>query len=116
MRLTPDEKNAFILAIDEFVLQNEQVELCLFGSRLHDGYNGGDFDILIITHSQAQRKQLSMNKANILGKLYLALDQENIDLLITHQENNTDAFIESALKQAVTFHRWPQSNENHLVQ
>jgi len=108
MRVTTEQIKFFNSAIEPFIISNEQVELRLFGSRVNDKLLGGDIDLLLITHSEQQHQNLLENKPQILAKLYLALDEENIDIHVcTINDIEHDPFVHSIHSKSVIINKWP---------
>lgn len=69
---------------------------------------GGDIDLLLVTHSESARSQLAQNKAAILGKIFMEIDEEKIDLTVCNIENdNLDPFIKKIIGESVILHKWP---------
>jgi len=109
MRLSDKQVDSFVNAITPFVLSNEKIELRLYGSRLDDELHGGDIDLLIVCDSEIIRNHIAAHKAEILAKIYIALDEENIDILIVDiNKLNDGAFVKSAFEASQVIHTWPE--------
>lgn len=107
MRLSRQYIHAFISALSPSVLSDEKVELRLFGSRIDDTLKGGDIDLLIVTHSESQRHHLALNKASILAKIFMQIDEEKIDLVIADiTATHIDPFVQLALENSVLLQGW----------
>lgn len=110
MRLSSKQVKSIINAVAPFILPNEKIELRLFGSRLDDDLHGGDLDLLIVCRSEHVRSHIEEQKASILAKIYMALDEENVDILIVDKNKvNDDAFAKMAYDTSKILHIW---NEN----
>ncbi|VAW54635.1 hypothetical protein MNBD_GAMMA07-2727 [hydrothermal vent metagenome] len=79
MRLTKSE----IASIKHIVLAiDENAKIYLYGSRVDDTKRGGDIDLLVISE-----KMNFSHKLDISGKLFEALDEQKVDLLIEKDFN-----------------------------
>ncbi len=107
MRLSKQQIDAFIQAINTFLPKNEKVELRLFGSRTDDGLKGGDIDLLIVTQTQQTCDSIASHKANLLAKIFMQIDEEKIDIsVITQSEIPNNAFIQSVAPASLLIHQW----------
>ena len=77
---------------DQFIAIDDEVEVYLFGSRVHDNQRGGDIDILILSSERLSRRILREVKVNF----YERFGYQKIDLVnFTFEEE--DSFKELAL-------------------
>ena len=107
MRLTENEIQSLIDDVNPFVKQNMLIELRLYGSRLEDPLKGGDIDLLIVCASEESKNRLGIQKAAILAKIYLALDEENVDLLIINRNDfGNDIFATNAFQSSQLIFSW----------
>lgn len=107
MRVSQQQIQSFIRAIDHYINGNEKVELRLFGSRTDDTLIGGDIDLLLIAHSEQQRERLSLHKAEIFAKIYMQIEEEKIDLTVCNiHSKELDPFITKVVNQSIMLHRW----------
>lgn len=91
MRLLERERKS----IRDIILKlDPTAQVYLFGSRVYDDKKGGDIDILILSSVVTER-----NRRDIKLKLYDALGEQKIDLLIA--SDTAEPFIRIALENAV---------------
>ncbi len=91
MRLSEKEKQSIrdiILRLDHKAL------IYLFGSRVHDDKKGGDIDLLILSS-----KITDKNRREIKLKLYDALGEQKIDLLIA--QDVSEPFVKIAVETGI---------------
>lgn len=89
MRIT-EEQREFLR--DQFNAIDDEMEIYLFGSRVHDNQRGGDIDILILSSERLSRRFLREVKVNF----YERFGYQKIDLVnFTFEEE--DSFKELAL-------------------
>lgn len=87
MRLSDSERKS----IREIILKlDPHAQIYLFGSRVHDDKKGGDIDLLILSS-----KITNTHRRDIKLKLYSALGEQKIDLLIA--SDASDPFVRIAL-------------------
>lgn len=91
MRLTPKEISSIKTCIKEF---DPAAKVYLFGSRTRDNEKGGDIDLLIITDKIHLEEKIKLKL-----KLYDALGEQKIDILIPDKENKS--FVELVLKDGI---------------
>jgi uncharacterized protein len=91
MRITEEQKSLIKQIINFF---DEDAKIYLFGSRVDDSKRGGDIDLLVYSKkiSENQRREIKI-------KLYDALGEQKIDLVITHQLDKP--FIKIALENGI---------------
>ena len=86
MRLSDSERKS----IKEIIFElDANAKIFLFGSRAHDEKKGGDIDLLILSSTITE-----MNRREIKLKLYDALGEQKIDLLIA--KDLKDPFVKIA--------------------
>ncbi len=61
----------------------EDIEIYIFGSRTDLRKKGGDIDILVVDKNLSQKGDRFKLKIKILSKLYKAIGERKIDLLLT---------------------------------
>ena len=94
MRLLTQEVSIITSVFAEFIPKNSKAKLYLYGSRTDDNKKGGDIDLLLIVDSPKTKQQLREQHAKILGKLYLKMGEQKIDITITtYEESKSDPFI-----------------------
>lgn len=91
MRLSENERNSIKNIIFEF---DPQAQIYLFGSRVDDNKKGGDIDLLIMSSVITEQ-----NRRSIKLKLYDAIGEQKIDLLIA--SDTTKPFIRIALENGL---------------
>jgi predicted nucleotidyltransferase len=91
MRLTTNEISAIKNCISEF---DPVAKIYLYGSRTRNNAKGGDIDLLILTDKIHLEEKIKLKL-----KLYDALGEQKIDILIPNEENK--AFVELALKNGI---------------
>ena len=91
MRITQEQKSLIKQIINFF---DEDAKIYLFGSRVDDSKRGGDIDLLVYSKkiTQNQRREIKI-------KLYDALGEQKIDLVITLQLDKP--FIKIALENGI---------------
>lgn len=91
MRLTEKE----VKSIKDIILElDSEALIYLFGSRVDDKKKGGDIDILILSSKITEE-----NRRGIKMKLYDALGEQKIDLLIAFDTSNP--FVKIALETGI---------------
>ena len=91
MRLREEAKQVIIDAVKSV---DPDAEVYLFGSRVNDNLRGGDIDLLVFS-----RKMTYRDKLNVKKKIFLALGEQKVDLLI--YKDTTEPFVRMALEQGV---------------
>lgn len=110
MRLTPQQVSSLISAITPFI-QQKQIELRLYGSRIHDHLKGGDIDLLLITQEEIVANKLREEKHLLLAQIKKYLGEQKIDLTITtSQEINNDPFLKLILPESFVLHTWNKNS------
>ncbi len=100
MRLTAQISEKICHAIGE-VAHSNSLQIYLFGSRTDDSKLGGDIDLLVLCSSPEEKARLQDLKYRILGKIYAAIGEQKIDLLIAHDgELKTDLFLQQVFPRA----------------
>jgi len=90
MRLT----NTEIATIKNVIsTQDPNAKVYLYGSRVDDNKKGGDIDLLVMSDIIDFDK-----KVDIMSQLFNALDEQKVDLLISHNKN--DPFVKVARRTA----------------
>ena len=93
MRLSNKQIESIISALTPYI-GNEQAELRLYGSRVHDELKGGDIDLLLLVEQSAVTTALYEQKHYILAAIKKLLGDQKIDLLITDRKKvNEDSFL-----------------------
>lgn len=88
MRLSEKEKQS----IKDVILElDSEALIYLFGSRVHDEKKGGDIDLLILSSKITEK-----NRRQIKLKLYDALGEQKIDLLIA--SDKSEPFVKIAVE------------------
>lgn len=106
MRISQAEINQLILALTPFVKENE-AELRLYGSRIHDHLKGGDFDLLLLIKPETAAEALNLQKHHILANIKKMLGDRKIDLLIApHEETSSHTFLNLIYPESVILHSW----------
>jgi len=93
MRLTQKEVTAIKEAVASF---DSSATLTLFGSRTNDQARGGDIDLLVMSGSLTER-----DKRKIKLRLYDALGEQKIDLLLIRPDEPQTVFVRNVLKEGV---------------
>ena len=89
-------------------MPNEAVELRLFGSRTNDFLKGGDIDLLIVTKSIQSQNSIAFNKARILAKIYMQIEEQKIDITVVNRDALfKDRFAQSIMPSSLLLHTWP---------
>ena len=91
MRLGEEAKQVIIDAVKSV---DPDAEVYLFGSRVNDNLRGGDIDLLVFS-----RKMTYRDKLNVKKKIFLALGEQKVDLLI--YKDTTEPFVRMAMEQGV---------------
>lgn len=91
MRLTKDECK---LIKEIFKNYDPSAKIYLFGSRVHDDKKGGDIDLLVLSS-----KITEANRREIKLKLYDAIGEQKIDLLIA--EDMREPFVRIAFESGI---------------
>lgn len=89
MRLTESERKSIRNIFFEL---DPHAQVLLFGSRVFDNKKGGDIDLLVISSIITEQ-----NRRSIKLKLYDALGEQKIDLLIAR--DTSDPFVQIAYKE-----------------
>ncbi|MHB8387687.1 nucleotidyltransferase domain-containing protein [Metallibacterium sp.] len=79
MRLTPEQ--AAIIRSAAAEVFGTDARVWLFGSRVDDAKRGGDIDLLVQT-AQTQPEALASASIAMLARLYRALGEQRIDLVL----------------------------------
>lgn len=109
MRLTNEEVNHLIDALEEFIGKNF-AELRLFGSRIDDHQKGGDIDLLLLVNSEKTKTQLNAKKHFILAKMKNSLGDQKIDLKIAQStEIKSDPFLQLIYAKSLILNVWSVS-------
>jgi predicted nucleotidyltransferase len=96
MRLTPQQHHIITQAARDCF--DPAVRVRLFGSRMDDARKGGDIDLLIETQWQ-DAAQIARAHTQFLARLYTALGEQKIDVLIDHPARQSQAPIYALAKQ-----------------
>jgi predicted nucleotidyltransferase len=91
MRLSDQERQSIRKILLEL---DPNAQIYLFGSRVDDDKKGGDIDLLILSSKITEK-----NRRLIKLKLYDALGEQKIDLIIT--SDTADPFVQIALEHGV---------------
>jgi len=91
MRLKEEVKQIIIDAIQSI---DHEAKVYLFGSRVDDSLRGGDIDLLVFS-----RKMNYGDKLIVKKKIFLALGEQKVDLLICKDTN--EPFVRMALEKGV---------------
>ncbi len=114
MRISQAEINHLILALTPFFKENE-AELRLYGSRIHDHLKGGDFDLLLLVEPPAIAEALKLEKHHILANMKKMLGDRKIDLLIaSHDDILSQTFLKLIYPESVILHSWTQNHERNM--
>ena len=98
MRLTPHQRQVLTqTARDCF---DPAVQVRLFGSRADDARKGGDIDLLIETQLQ-DPAQIARAHTQFLTRVYMALGEQKIDVLIDYPNCQSQAPIYQVARQGV---------------
>ncbi len=84
MRLKPKERDAIAQAAHDVFAPGTVV--FLFGSRVDDKKRGGDIDLLIETPQPMAPAELVEHRTRFVSRLYRALEEQRIDIVITAHE------------------------------
>jgi len=85
----------------------------LFGSRADDNLKGGDIDLLIITETDNITNYFKLNKSRILGKIFMQIEEEKIDITVSTREKiQDDPFIATIYPKSVLIHEWIADNRS----
>lgn len=90
MRLSEQERQIIKSTIRNY---DVNAQVLLFGSRTDDRKQGGDIDLLVITHTLG-----FSDKLQILADLHQQLGEQKIDLLL---DNGTGTFAQSVMSDAI---------------
>ncbi len=93
MRLTQKERTSIRDAVASY---DDSAKVSLFGSRVNDDARGGDIDLLVISTSLTES-----DKRKIKLRIYDALGEQKIDLLLIHPNEPETAFVKQALQEGV---------------
>lgn len=89
MRLTENERKAIRSIIHNL---DPNASIYLFGSRVFDYKKGGDIDLLVLSSKISDK-----DRRSIKLKLYEAIGEQKIDLLIAH--DTSQPFVRIALEE-----------------
>ena len=98
MRLTPHQRQVLTEAARDCFDAGVQVRL--FGSRADDARRGGDIDLLIQTQL-SDPAQISRAHTQFLARVYTALGEQKIDVLIDYPNRQSKAPIYEVAKQGI---------------
>lgn len=98
MRLTPLQRQVFIQTARECFEPLAQVRL--FGSRAVNSRKGGDIDLLIETQLQDPAR-IARAHTQFLSRVYLALGEQKIDVLIDYPGRQSQSPIYDVAKQGL---------------
>jgi hypothetical protein len=98
MRLTPFQRQVFIQTARECF--EPQALVRLFGSRTDHSRKGGDIDLLIETQLQDPARILKAH-TQFLSRIYMALGEKKIDVLIDYPDRQSQAPIYQVAKQGL---------------
>jgi predicted nucleotidyltransferase len=98
MRLTPLQRQVFIQTARECFEPLAQVRL--FGSRAVNSRKGGDIDLLIETQLQDPAR-IARAHTQFLSRVYLALGEQKIDVLIDYPGRQSQSPIYDLAKQGL---------------
>ena len=98
MRLTPLQRQVFIQTARECFEPLAQVHL--FGSRAVNSRKGGDIDLLIETQLQDPAR-IARAHTQFLSRVYLALGEQKIDVLIDYPGRQSQSPIYDVAKQGL---------------
>jgi len=102
MRLSQDQINGIVKAIDHFV-HLSRTQLYLFGSRTKDHLKGGDIDLLLLTELES----LILEKHHILAGIKKEIGDQKIDLkIITFNNAKNDIFVTMIMPDTLLLHQW----------
>ena len=107
MRLSEQEKQAFIAALTPFI--SGGAELKVFGSRVDDSAKGGDIDLLLIVTDGEARSKVAYHKADILSQIKSQIGDQKIDLLITTEEKIVEStFLKTIIPGSQSIMTWSE--------
>ena len=98
MRLTPLQRQVFIQTARECFEPLAQVRL--FGSRAVNSRKGGDIDLLIETQLQDPAR-IARAHTQFLSRVYLALGEQKIDVLIDYPGRQSESPIYDVAEQGL---------------
>ena len=98
MHLTPLQRQVFIQTARECFEPLAQVRL--FGSRAVNSRKGGDIDLLIETQLQDPAR-IARAHTQFLSRVYLALGEQKIDVLIDYPGRQSQSPIYDVAKQGL---------------
>ena len=98
MRLTPHQRQ--VIQHTAIACFDSAVQVRLFGSRADDTRKGGDIDLLIETQWQDPAR-IARAHSQFLARLYTALGEQRIDVLIDYPTRQSQAPIYAVAKQGV---------------
>ena len=93
MRLTQKERTSIR---DAVAFYDDSAKVSLFGSRLQDDARGGDIDLLVVSTSLTES-----DKRKIKLRIYDAVGEQKIDLILIHPDEPKTAFVKQALQEGV---------------
>ena len=91
MRLKEEVKQVIVDSVQSL---DHDAKVYLFGSRVDDNLKGGDIDLLVFS-----RKMTYGDKLNVKKKIFLALGEQKVDLLICKDAG--EPFVRMALEKGV---------------
>ena len=91
MRLKEEVKQVIINAVKSL---DPDAKVYLFGSRVDDNLKGGDIDLLVFS-----RKMTYGDKLTVKKKIFLALGEQKVDLLIC--KDASEPFVRMELEKGV---------------
>ena len=100
MRLGPKERDAIAQAAREVFAPGTAV--FLFGSRVDDNKRGGDIDLLIETPQSMTPAELVDRRTRFVSRLYRALDEQRIDIVMTaHTQQDPRPVVAAAKRTGI---------------
>ena len=106
MRISQDEVAHIIQALSPFMGENN-AELRLHGSRVHDDRKGGDIDLLLLTEDALLASLLMEKKHYLLSSIKNRLGDQKIDLLIADYAAAKDSsFLNMILPESIRLKKW----------
>jgi predicted nucleotidyltransferase len=100
MRLKPNERKIIAQAAHDVFTPGTAV--FLFGSRVDDTKRGGDIDLLIETPQQMTPTELVDHRTRFVSRLYRALDEQRIDIIITaHEQHDPRPMVVAAKRTGI---------------
>ncbi|MEO6421123.1 MAG: hypothetical protein ABIR84_00130 [Candidatus Nitrotoga sp.] len=97
MRLRPNDVSAIAqVARDAFM---PGTAFFLFGSRVDDSRRGGDIDLLVEIPKAMPPEELVRRRTRFVSRIYLLLDEQRIDVIITAQDQQDSREVVAAAKR-----------------